>query len=117
MNPITDIKIHPLNNPTGSMLAFASCVIATGIGPFVFRGMRIMNGKFGLFVSMPSEKDKQNKYHDHYFALDKETRGKLQDAILEVYHGGASQPYANNQQQEVREEVPADGAIGGGPGF
>ena len=48
-------------------------------------GLRIIEGKNGLFVSMPSKKDKAGEYHDVYFAASKMRRDELQGLILEAY--------------------------------
>lgn len=49
-------------------------------------GLRIIDGKKGLFVSMPSKKEPNGEYKDLFFPASKEIRDQLQAAILEVYH-------------------------------
>ena len=118
MNGIDQIQIFPLQNSSNAMLAFASCRINTPIGGFYFRGLRIMNGQFGIFVSMPSQKDKEGKYHDHYYPESKEVRRVFQDAILEVYHGGRQEQYNPGEKvQQQRQQTAAQSSAGGGAGF
>jgi len=64
---VDQIKVHILQNPKNQLLGFASCRLISQIGPFYLRGLKIVTGQYGLFVSMPSEKDKQGEYRDHYF--------------------------------------------------
>lgn len=53
---------------------------------FVVKGIRIMDGKKGLFVAMPSEySEKDDEYYDRCFPITKEFREELTDAILDGY--------------------------------
>ena len=48
-------------------------------------GLRIIDGKKGLFVSMPSKKEMNGEYKDICFPASKEIRDDLQAKFLEVY--------------------------------
>ena len=53
---------------------------------FVVKGIRILDGKKGLFVAMPSEySEKDDEYYDRCFPITKEFREELTDAILDGY--------------------------------
>lgn len=53
---------------------------------FVVKGIRILDGKKGLFVAMPSDySEKDDEYYDRCFPITKEFREELTDAILDGY--------------------------------
>ena len=53
---------------------------------FVVKGIRILDGKKGLFVAMPSEySEKDDEYYDRCFPITKEFREELTDTILDGY--------------------------------
>lgn len=49
-------------------------------------GLRIIEGKRGLFVSMPAKKEPNGDYKDIYFPASLELRNHLQDLILAEYY-------------------------------
>ena len=61
-------------------------------GCFVIDGCKIINGSNGLFVGMPSRKNKKEEYQDICFPITKEFRKELHAAILDEYskEGGGS---------------------------
>lgn len=77
---ITDIRVFPTRSE--KVLAFAS---VTFNGVLVCKGFRVMPGKNGLWVAVPSEKGKDGKYQDTVFPITKEFREELQKAILYKY--------------------------------
>jgi stage V sporulation protein G len=48
-------------------------------------GIRIIEGKNGLFVSMPNRKTFQGEYEDIFFASSRENRESLSTTVLEAY--------------------------------
>ena len=56
---------------------------------FVLKGFKIVEGINGLFVSMPSEKNKDGDYNDTIFA-SKELRKKLNELAINYYNGNES---------------------------
>jgi stage V sporulation protein G len=65
-----------------SQKALASLKVADAM---YLTGMRVVQGKNGLFVSMPSKKDLAGDYHDIYFPANGEMRELLQLLILDAY--------------------------------
>ena len=55
------------------------------IGDFIIKGLKILDGKNGLFLSMPREKSKDGKWYDTVFPVTKEARKSLSDVVLEAY--------------------------------
>ena len=48
-------------------------------------GLRIVEGKNGLFVTMPARKTAVGEYQDIFFAACREQRDSLSAAVLEAY--------------------------------
>lgn len=63
-------------------------------GTLVIKGLTLVDGKDGLFLSFPSTKGKDGKYYNSVYSLDKEWKKLLQDACIKKYNecGQASQP-------------------------
>lgn len=55
------------------------------IGNFVVKGLRIVEGKKGVFLAMPQEKAKDGKWYDTFFPATKEAREFLNDLVLSAY--------------------------------
>jgi stage V sporulation protein G len=55
------------------------------IGNFIIKGLKVLDGKNGLFLSMPREKSKDGKWYDTVFPVTKEARKSLSDVVLEAY--------------------------------
>ncbi len=52
----------------------------------VIKGLTLVEGKKGLFLSFPSTKGKDGKYYNSIYSLDKEWLNQLQDACLKKYN-------------------------------
>jgi stage V sporulation protein G len=48
-------------------------------------GLRVIEGKNGLFVAMPNRKTGGGEYQDIYFPASKAMRDELQNVVLEAY--------------------------------
>ena len=79
---ITDVRIFPIKEG-GKAKAFASVTIE---GEFAVKGIKIMEGSKGLFLSMPSRKKNDNEYEEICFPVTKEFREELQNAVLNKYN-------------------------------
>jgi len=55
------------------------------VGDFIVKGLRVLEGKNGLFLSMPQEKSKDGKWYNTFFPATKEARQLLTDLVLEAY--------------------------------
>jgi stage V sporulation protein G len=55
------------------------------IGDFIVKGLRLLEGKKGLFLGMPQEKSKDGKWYNTFFPATKEARQDLTDAVLNAY--------------------------------
>lgn len=54
-------------------------------GTLVIKGLTLVEGENGLFLSFPSTKGKDGKYYNSVYSLDKEWRDLLQDACIKKY--------------------------------
>lgn len=52
---------------------------------FVVRGMKIISGTKGYFVSMPSRKRPDGTHQDVAHPINNETRRMIEDAVLDAY--------------------------------
>lgn len=60
----------------------------------IIKGLTLVEGKEGLFLSFPSTKGKDGKYYNSVYSLDKEWTQLLQDACVKKYNdcNQSSQP-------------------------
>lgn len=54
---------------------------------FVVHELRIIEGKNGLFVAMPSRKMPNGDYKDVAHPINSETRAMIEQIVLETYNG------------------------------
>lgn len=52
---------------------------------FVVKNVRVVEGKNGLFVSMPSRRNADGKYSDICFPIVSEVREQIEKIVLEAY--------------------------------
>jgi len=82
-----DVRVYPIDDPKGNTKAFASVAIEDMLA---IRGIRVVEGEKGMFVTMPQSKDKENNFHDIAFPLTGELRKELTTAVLEEFEKTAS---------------------------
>ena len=95
-----EVKIHALST-NGNVLANASVTLN---GCFAIRGIRVVNGESGLFVSMPSYKGRDG-YKDICFPCTKEFHQQFNDTVVAAYQQALTQ--LPQRQQEAQEAPPA----------
>lgn len=52
----------------------------------VIKGLTLVEGSHGLFLSFPSSKGKDSKYYNSIYSLDKKFTSKLEEACIEKYN-------------------------------
>ena len=102
-----DVRINELRTG-GSTLATASVTIN---GSFAVRGVKVVRGKEGPFVSMPSYHGGSG-YRDVCFPCTKEFKIKFDQAVLGAYQQQMEQIAAQHIGQG-QEQEPGDMAMGG----
>ncbi len=100
-----DVRINSLTPREGNVKAIASANLDDC---FAVKNIRVVEGKNGLFVSMPSYKGQDGEYHDLCFPTTPELRKQLNNAVSEAYKQAIiqlqEQSNANFQQSEQMSE-------------
>ena len=78
---ITSVNVHKKNDET-RMKGIASVLLDDC---FVIRDIRIIEGKDGLFIAMPSRKAADGDYRDIAHPINQTTRERIQSMILAEY--------------------------------
>ena len=95
-------KVYPTKEPKqekGSILAFASADIG---GCFAVTGIRIVEGKEGPFVAMPSQFGKDKQHHDICFPTTSAMREALNTVVMDAYRDVLEQQAARAAQAVER---------------
>ena len=79
-----DIAVKRINrfDGEGTGKAFCDVVVAES---FLIKGLKVVEGKNGLFVSMPRQQGKDGKWYDTVLPLTKEAKEQLSQVVLEAY--------------------------------
>ncbi|MDR1421219.1 MAG: septation regulator SpoVG [Treponema sp.] len=81
---ITDIRVRKVAGE-GKLRAY---VTVTFDDCFVVHNVKIIEGKSGVFIAMPSRKTRAGEYKDVAHPIQPEFRAELQNRILEQYNNG-----------------------------
>ena len=98
--PKYDVKIHSIR-PEGSCKATASVNI---YGDFAVRGIKVMEGSKGLFISMPSYKAGNGEYKDICFPCTAEARKEFDQAVMGAYEQALTQSQKQEHPAEKEQE-------------
>lgn len=96
-------KIDRLVNG-GATKAIASVTLDSW---YVVKGLRVVDGKKGLFVSMPQESymDKgEKKYSNIFFPITNAAKMELQDAVLKAYDQYLDQQHSAVQDAQFEDQ-------------
>ena len=77
-----DVRVYPSNDKNNSTKAFASITVEDLIA---IKGIRVIEGPKGPFVSMPQSKDTKGDYHDIAFPITSDLRAAMNKVILDEY--------------------------------
>lgn len=78
------LKIHRL--PEGKTKAFVDLGVNDAL---LIKGIRVVDGKEGLFVAMPSELGKDERWYERVRCLNKEIKGLIAQKVLEAYESNS----------------------------
>lgn len=92
-----DVKIQSIR-PEGTLRATATVNINNA---FAIRGVKLMEGSKGLFVSMPSYKAGNGEYKDICFPCTAEARKEFDSAVIGAYEQALTQGQNQVQKQEM----------------
>ena len=66
----------------GTTKAFCDIIVSNAI---IIKGIRIMEGRKGLFIKMPNKQGKDGKWYESVRPISKEIREMLNDIILKAF--------------------------------
>lgn len=92
---ITETRISLVKSSKSSLVGFAAITLDNEL---VIKGIKIIEGNKGLFVSMPSSKGSDDKYYDDVFPLTGDLRNHINDTVLDAYEEEA----AGNKKKPAR---------------
>ncbi len=82
---ITEIKVFPVDEE--KLKAFVSIVFDRC---FMVNDIKVIQGREGLFISMPSRRKRNGRFKDVAHPLNNETRRMIEDRVLEEYEQAVS---------------------------
>lgn len=95
---ITDIRIFPVNNKKSNCCAMVSVTLAN---VFCITGIKIMDGRKGLFVAMPSAKNKKDdEWYDICYPITKEFYKVMSDSILNAFDALQEDEDEDNESED-----------------
>lgn len=98
---ITEVKVFPISED--KLKAFVSVVFD---GCFMVNDIKVIRGRDGLFISMPSRKKKNGEFKDVAHPLNNETRRMIETQILAEYERALGEKGSGNAAQPA-ESVSA----------
>lgn len=104
---ITEVKVFPIQEE--KLKAFVSIVFDHC---FMINDIKIIQGRDGLFISMPSRKKKNGEFKDVAHPLNNETRRMIEDKVLAEYDRvleERGEPRADRGERASRSQMPASG--------
>ncbi len=92
MSSALDLKVKRINTfrGEGSLRAFCDVAVCES---FLIKGVRVVEGRHGLFVSLPREQGKNGQWYETVIPLSKEVRARLTRTVLDTYQ--SEQPSGN----------------------
>jgi stage V sporulation protein G len=79
---ITDVKVFPVEINGSMVKAYAT---VTFDDSFVVRDMRVIDGKNGIFLSMPARRKRNGDYQDVCFPISAKLRDLMENKVLEKF--------------------------------
>ena len=85
---ITDIRVRRVGGE-GKLKAY---VTVTLDNCFVVHNIKVIHGRSGTFIAMPSRKTKSGEYKDVAHPINSEFRSSLQERVLAAYEEALEDP-------------------------
>ncbi|MCM8779685.1 MAG: SpoVG family protein [Candidatus Omnitrophica bacterium] len=74
-------RLHRLDGD-GKLKAF----VDVSFNGFVVKGLRVIEGKNGLFVGMPQQQGKNGQWYDVSYPLSKQIHQEITEIVLKAYN-------------------------------
>ena len=97
---ITEVRITLRNEE--KLKAFASITFDDS---FVVRGLKVINGSQGYFVSMPSRKRKDGSYQDIAHPINNEMRKEIEDKVLDAFEKELNSPGSPSGSPDSEDDI------------
>lgn len=86
---ISDVRVRLVQKDDSKMKAVASITIEDC---FVVHDIKIIEGKDGFFIAMPSRKASDGEYKDIVHPINTETRNQIINLVLEAFELEKNKP-------------------------
>ena len=93
---ITSVKVRKIEKENSNMRGIASVTLDD---EFVVHDIKVIDGRNGLFIAMPSKKLANGEHKDIAHPITQDVRTMFQEAILEAYEN-AEEPTAKEETEE-----------------
>ena len=80
---ITDVRVFPVDINGSMVQAYATVTFDESL---VIRDMRIIEGKNGIFLSMPARRRRNGEFQDICFPISAKLRDIMEDKVLEKFN-------------------------------
>ena len=98
---VTEVKVFLVTDD--KLRAFVSVVLDEC---FMVNDIKVIEGRDGRFISMPSRRKRNGKFKDIAHPLNTETRQMLEDEILEEYERVANGEETPSRPRDSEEAAP-----------
>jgi stage V sporulation protein G len=104
---ITEVKVFPIQEE--KLRAFVSIVLDRC---FMVNDIKVIQGRDGLFISMPSRRKKNGDFKDIAHPLNNDTRRMIEERILTEYEGTVGEPVTRRPHRAEGEAAASDNGNG-----
>lgn len=108
--PRINAKIDNLVDNDTNLRAFASVTVG---GTVAIHGIRVMDSKKGLFVSMPSysfeDKNGKTQYADYAHPISKEARNAINKKVIDAYEQAIDESESEDEDEDYGEDYDESG--------
>ena len=102
---VTDVKVYPVKKEGSKIKAMCRVTFDEEL---VVKGIKLIKGDNGLFISMPNSKSTNGEYFDICFPLSATLRKEIQDAIIEEAKNYKEDKKNKKVKQEELEAEDSD---------
>lgn len=104
--PYIKASIDNITDGNTNLKAYATATIG---GSFVIKGIRVCDGKNGLFAQMPqrsyTDKNGKTQYRETFYPITAETRENLNEAVVNAYENEIAQAQDDSEDfEEIDDE-------------
>ena len=85
MAPSVAFTVKRMTKLNGDSAVKAFCDVAV-CDSFLIKSLKVVDGKKGLFVSMPREQGKNGQWYDTVAPMTKEAKAHLAEVVLEAFN-------------------------------